>query len=302
MQDRLNILNIILETIFRVSAFIIILLLTNSNLNAFEFRYIMKFNYDPESTYAIPLSHDQEHAAIAVNFEEEDLLAQRSMAESTEKMLYVSLIQIVLSVIGTIIVLYSLHLNRCATNAAITTSKIAADQFAADRPWISLLLYSAGPFINSIYDEKMINNGIIFRFTWINSGRSPALNIKAHTYIIALNREDYPLDAPIDYEMIFEHSRISRKINSDENVSALGPNMEFSSGVVILDDRDASLFREHKSRVFVYACVQYKDIYSTEMRKSECTYEFFYQSDTPQTGGAFPMIAGIARGPQNTMT
>lgn len=224
--------------------------------------------------------------------DEDDLKAQKSMAESTEKIVNISWWQLALATLGTIALLYSLRLNQRATNAAVIAANAARDQIAAERAWISFISFNSGAIKQSIFLNEEINNGIIFQYIWKNNGRSPAVNLRVYTTIIT---------QPITEEKIPE-ARPDWQMNSHN--ASVGAGADFLSQPIWLNDENGRLFIERKIRVFIYSVVSYKDVFSTKERISEVFYEFFYDGNKgfDSNGNETLGIRGAPAGGQNTAT
>ncbi|MDF1608492.1 hypothetical protein PZ897_09920 [Hoeflea sp. YIM 152468] len=107
--------------------------------------------------------------------EKQDLAAQKSMAESTKEIVWITKVQIGLAVFGAVALLYSLHLNRMSARAAVDAVKIARANAEAElRAWVGYAHWSMDCFGKTGKVEAYL-----FRIHWKNYGVTPAKKVVA---------------------------------------------------------------------------------------------------------------------------
>lgn len=135
---------------------------------------------------------DQRDEQEAEQREKEDLVAQQSVAESTEKILWLSGLQMILAVIGTGALIYSILLNRKATNAAVVGAGAAVSGADAARDAVEVarkmgdaqtrawLGFNSYQILLNKGDNGLVHE-IHFRLLWKNYGITPALDTNITT-------------------------------------------------------------------------------------------------------------------------
>jgi hypothetical protein len=218
--------------------------------------------------------------------EVEDLLAQQSMAKATEEIVVWTRLQFLLAFFGTGALIYSLHLNRKATNAAVAASEAARDAIGVERAWVTHLFPHYGNVADSRVIiptpegqvEKYIKSGLIFRIAWQNSGRSPALGVIYYGVhrIIGVD------DAIPAFEAHF---------NELGNAGAVLPTgLPTAHYSAVLDDHEAAKFRAQQVGVVLYAKAAYFDVFSgksrdmTKVRYSEICWRAVHHGGTIRDG------------------
>lgn len=149
----------------------------------------------------------------------EDLAAQRAMAKSAEETVWLAKLQLLLTVIGTIGVLWSLNLSRVATRAAIAAVTLSRDTAERQlRAYLYLHSCRIVEFDGGYNLEAEIKNG----------GQTPAYDVRVMTESYF---DDYPDggDRP-HYEPLDTHS------------STVGPNHNIISAQRLLTNAKEEFF------------------------------------------------------------
>ncbi|KAI1690848.1 hypothetical protein Ddc_24666 [Ditylenchus destructor] len=113
---------------------------------------------------------------------ERNVVAQESVASSTERLLQLSCFQVFITIIGTIALVYTLMLNRRATNAAIESCGLNVPGFYTQQSMFN-------PFFGDGRDPNRLTKWVL-TVRWRNGGRSPALHCILGTFIAFRNLED----------------------------------------------------------------------------------------------------------------
>lgn len=212
--------------------------------------------------------------------EQRDLAAQESMANSTEEILLVSWAQIILGVVGTSALLYSLSLNRKATIASIqgVEASMAAVAEARETNRLAAAELRAHLIVSSaaiIFGKENIEDTLI-EVGCINVGKVVATNIDVviSTHIGVSRRNEKRLDvtvcAPSKIHFIegpgrgnFCYKLTLRGIESGSNIDTSPMFMasfgDIISGVVHITVAHSDSFGSREEQKFTFI-VSYSDI------------------------------------------
>ncbi|MBW8321565.1 MAG: hypothetical protein K0M49_15950 [Arenimonas sp.] len=190
-----------------------------------------------------------------------DLDAQESMAASTEQLVNISWWQLSLSVAGTLVaavgtggLVYSLILNKKATDAAIAAVDAARDALGAERAWVMMVGQTAYSSPNAFTDTGL-NEQIGIALRWRNDGRSPALNMKAHMQLsVTASSDTLPDLSPHDAK-------------DGEQGSVLGPGSEVATGPVYIPRPLFDQLSRHEKALYVYGRVAYIDTFRQDVQR-----------------------------------
>jgi hypothetical protein len=135
---------------------------------------------------------------------------------------------------------------RGAADAAVLASESAQKTAEADRAWFTPGGPAAGPVLNTTVGAEHIVNGMAVYLTWVNTGKTPALDSKiVATWVLQ------PRNLPpphIELEM-------THKVGAVVGVG--GPA---SSDPQFLNDEATLVFKTQDVVLFVYGRVEYNDI------------------------------------------
>ena len=110
----------------------------------------------------------------------DDLVAQQMAAKAAEHSYQIGIAQTILAFFGTLALIYSLYLNRRATDAAVVASKAAMDALNSERAWMLPDGYACEPWTDIKIDGVQYSHALGFSMIWKNSGRSPAVHLSAY--------------------------------------------------------------------------------------------------------------------------
>lgn len=214
----------------------------------------------------------------------DNLSIQNRLANATDKIVLISLIQAIIGVLGTISLIYTIILNQRSTNTAIET-------LHSDRAWIIPDLIDAGTVKNSFIDGQYTENGLVFIMKWKNAGRSPSLETDCYVqYKIIERSEEIPL---------FSRPNKSR----DSRRAVAGPNTVFSGVPIGINDEFSEKIRSRKYKLIIYSQVEYRDIFSnSNIRHSEMCLEVDINGQQEQNGQLIPRFTYTAVGTQNNIS
>lgn len=217
--------------------------------------------------------------------EEEDLRAQRNMAKTAKKAIAPAWWQVGISLFGAILLGASLIYSARAASASAIAAKAAEDVLKADRAWISLVRMDRNFHTNPVVSGVKYPDGIGFFTVWINSGRSPALQVGVWVDVRVVRRED-----PVPH---FEKEPI------DEN-SIVGQGITITTREIPVVGDDLSNLIEMKSFAYLYTYVRYRDVFGEIIRDSELCLRIFFQGYFDDgKGGQLPRFGAVPVGPQN---
>jgi hypothetical protein len=221
-----------------------------------------------------------------VQREKEDLIAQQSMARSTEEIVLWTRLQFLLALAGTGALLYTLRLNRKATNAAVAAAEAA---YGVERAWMSFHMHILKTIDNQWTDDGLVNLGKHFELSlvWRNEGRSPALNCNS--------RMVWQIVDAADFVPKFHR-------DTSEEGAIIGPGRDFSSPPVYFTPEQLAAIVRCEQFLFIYGAVTYNDFFSRERRHSEVCFRAMVYSTAPPNQPVIPKISLIPAGDQNTAT
>lgn len=224
--------------------------------------------------------------------EMEDVAAQKSMAESAKMVVWLTVLQIFLAFLGTIALIYSLILNRRATNAAIEASKSAREALGADRAWLLFDNFDLANISNSHVYGKDIRSGLGLTPRWKNVGRSPATGVVSNTEFKVILRDEPQLVVP-DFELALP-------MHQNMGAATIGPGGVCQSQMQALDDVDTAKFKNQEIKILIHCRVWYYDVYHPETRRESVATIFCVFWGVRYNGGIEePNIGFSPMGAQN---
>lgn len=194
----------------------------------------------------------------SIQREKDDLVAQQSMAQYTEELVFWTRFQVLLAAVGTVALVYSLHLNRRATTAATDASFIAREALGAERAWMTMVGPSFGVSLNSNVSGVTHDRVLVLRVRWKNDGRTPAIKTRAS----------------MNYEITDSHDEPAIRERFLSNDGALvGPGNVVTTPPQVVDWETVMKVSNHEKFMFIYSRVQYEDtFYPGKTRMSEGVY------------------------------
>jgi hypothetical protein len=191
-----------------------------------------------------------------------------------------------LSVVTTVAAVAAALFAGYALKASWDSLDEAREDLRSNRAWLTV---NAIPAINDTagdVDGKPFKKAIEFLVQWVNTGRSPALKIHTWTTYSLQDRGAFKLP-------VFKQPNRLPHVQD----AVAGPNMLFGSHSNPITDDDLDSLISHKKRLVVYAVVEYRDVFTPNVRRSEACYEIYYggEASTGQINWIFFSV-----GPQNT--
>ena len=192
-----------------------------------------------------------------------------------------------------------------AAKFAAQAVKAARDNLSHDkvqtkaqlRPWLSHCGFEITPFRNATVGEedgstKIIERGLIGRVSFINTGPSPALNVRFFS--------DHKMGGMMDEEA--PHFEQTGK--SDNSAGAIGPQRGASAADRIVCPPEFDEFMAQRASLWLYARVDYEEPgHEGEPYVTEITFRIHYKGEEvdQKTGQRTPIWWARVLGPQNTM-
>lgn len=226
----------------------------------------------------------------AAEREIEDLAAQKSMAESTEEIVFWTMLQFALAFLGTCALIYSLFLNRRATNAAVAAANAARDAIGVERAWLMWQNFVIGDVKDSEVDGLFVKDSTYFLAVWINSGRSPAVDVRCSIQFRVVETDaDTPTFEPIYTD------------DGKDKLGIMGPAKMLTSAKRALSQFENMEFRARTKKLIIFSSVSYRDVYHPEeIRRTEVCYEVMPQGLVTENGKSVVDYSFSPVGPQNT--
>jgi len=200
-----------------------------------------------------------------------DLVAQEEMAKWARLSFIVALVSSIVSGLGLLALIYSLRLNRRATNAAQSAVAVAREtNESQSRAWLSAACQLGTP--SEGFTHYGIE-GIYFNVSCQakNHGRSPATGVSFHSEIALLGKDTL---APT--EMMNKYCDSIRE-RADQDADAIFPDSIASLGhTVFLSKRDIETDLATKDfkmiSPVVYGCLNYKTLHTKGVRQTRFIY------------------------------
>ena len=194
------------------------------------------------------------------------------MAKAAERTVQLNWAQIVVGAAGFLALLYSLHLNRRATNfagkaAEVSEKSVAAAIRAADaaertlqtnRAWLCLLAVPSGTITDSHVNHVLIKMGRVFSFDFKNVGLTPALRTRAIVHHSVVSHE---AEVPIFRDENPDHQQIELFTTN------VAPSQTISSSSIYLNDEDTARWLSHSAVVFLYCRITYFDMHHKDVER-----------------------------------
>lgn len=215
--------------------------------------------------FAIPVrildqpAESAEEKAEQIKNDQEDLEAQKSVAESTETLVILTRQQVVIgaigvgtTLIGTVALIISLHLSRISTKAAVEAARAAREALGSERAWIAHVgqntIVGSGQ-INGVFHSKIFAFGL----RWKNDGRSPAINVKTYGEFFIGDSKDVIPQLPRE-----------KRLNLTDR-SVVGSGIEFATSEAAVEWRIAEQLINRSMFLYLYGRIDYNDTYMPEL-------------------------------------
>jgi hypothetical protein len=207
-----------------------------------------------------------------------DLAAQEAMANWARLSFFATVVGILLSGGGLLALLYSLRLNRRATDAAHKAVAVAKEtNEAQSRPWVSVSCALGKPNRSKTHAGV---EGIYFNVVCQakNHGRSPATGVSFHAEITLLTRNTLPAE-----ELMAAYCDGIRA-RSEHDAEAIFPDAtsthQHSVFLPMADIEDDLRSKDFKMIApVVYGCLNYQSPYTTGVRQTRFVYHLATTSD-----------------------
>lgn len=187
-----------------------------------------------------------------------DLRAQEGMARWAMWMFWVALTQAILSVAGIIFIWKNLILTRQAVEASVRSAEASRDMIFTERAWMA-----HSDIIDATYTCPNIKDGLQITVWWENSGRSPAIAVNATSLLFMSRDGSEPKQFPPPI--------------IKETGGVVGPRLRMSTAQCEMNDERYELFKKREARFFLYARVDYRDVYQPrEPRHTALLVEMIY--------------------------
>jgi hypothetical protein len=197
---------------------------------------------------------------------ERDLEAQWQMAQWAAISAIAALIGLVITGVGIIFVRQTLDATRAAVAESARAAEATHKAVQGDRAWMSL----AGLLALPVGDKDRIEDriGFLFQVTWKNTGRSPAIDCEILCGLSIVDGKAGP-EAPL-----FDHSSMGKRAFAHVPV---GPGIESKSTTPPVNFATLRELFDNKKRIVIYSRVQYFDVFSSQMRHTEATFDVIDQ-------------------------
>ncbi len=217
------------------------------------------------------VERDQHKADKADEYARRNLDAQEAMAAWAKLAFFATLAGIILSGGGLLALLYSLRLNRRATNAAQDAVLVAREtNEAQSRAWVSVNCQLGKPERGKTHAGV---EGIYFNVVCAanNHGRSPATSVSFHAEIALLGSK-----CPSMEERMTEYCDAIRK-RAEHEAEAIFPEVNKQlAHMVFLPTTDVEFDIAGKDfkmiAPIVYGCLNYKSPYTKGVRQTRFSY------------------------------
>lgn len=216
------------------------------------------------------------------DLDRQDLEAQKSVAASTKTIVYLTIVQSVLSIFGAAGLLVTLYYTRASTKAALQTAQ-------SNRAWVLFSGIEHGIIEDhGLSTGERVNRGFYFVVTWKNMGQSPAVRVRMmiDKYVVHPN-------APIP--------KFSAEPNEQSGALDIGPDIQIASSRIGISDETTAQLLSGGRVVILYCCVWYQDIYRVD-RFSECCFKVSISGTNTMNGNTTPNFIYTPEGKQNSST
>ncbi|WP_125901065.1 hypothetical protein [Methylobacterium indicum] len=204
---------------------------------------------------------------------EADLCTQRRVANAAEEALQYNLAQTVIGALGVAFVVVTLGFTARANKAAAIAAQAAMDAVGAERAWLSFMNINIAPTRNTEIYGKIHEETITFNIAWINSGRSPAINVNTSIISSVLD-----LDAKLPH----------KDLEAPSTGGVVGPGISVLSPEVAIYGNDLALFKQRKKKFVIWSKATYETTYHKGIvRQTECCVEIIFNGMKAKDDGSF---------------
>lgn len=227
--------------------------------------------------------------------ESDELVAQQSMSDATQRMSDYSFWQTIFLGVGTLLLVGTLWLtakaNRAASDAVkagMETNRIMREE---RRPWVNYFSLRVSMGTIQIVDKNnVLEEGVLLHVYWQNFGQTPARD----TNIFMGSKVTKPGEA---IPAFAETERVEAR------GGIMGPHVSASGRPVPIGAGDLVRIRKREIRMFVFGRVTYRSTsQDSPLYETEYTGEVVYPGDHIVDGKLQPWVQLEAIGPQNTCT
>ena len=211
-----------------------------------------------ETSTASPTAHAPDGAAHEL--QRADLDAQLRMADASERMVELTDQQLWVGIANAALLLVTVFLSAWAARSASRAAAAAREVLSTERAWVTsegvkCAMGSGSITINGVPRHK----ALMFHATWVNSGRTPALNLR-----LVMRHRTIPSDADIPtFDAIPED-------DAGDSSAVLGPGQRFLTSYSAIAGKELEELLNGTSKLVVYSNARYLDIFdSHKVRDSQ---------------------------------
>lgn len=253
----------------------------SNGISATDFSIPVQIVEDPERTEAAKRERQED-----VQRDMDNLVAQQGVDQSTKNIVGLTILQTILALLGTLALLYSLHLNRKATRAAVSAADAAREALGAERAWMSHFKCH-NCFLDNfegVFGAQSF--GVIV--AWKNTGRTPATNVSVSV--------DHALVPVTTLAPVFGNIE-----NNQDNSAVVGPEIDVNTNIIMLTINEYDLVKQGALDFYIYCRIDYRDTFRPDVpRHSEMCYKVAFNGQVMQDGVVLPRVSYRATGLQNT--
>jgi len=179
---------------------------------------------------------------------EQDLKAQESMARSTVAIVNLSLVSIVLGLIGTFAIIWTLLETRRSVFHSIRAADAAQSAIGNERAWL-IPFGCSTTTMTTIDQNDAIEYSARVRGDYKNSGKTPALDVEVSIWLDIVTPD-------------FDREPLPERWEGDEVKSkvVIGPGEQFQTNSFYLSGRNYELFTEKKVMLLMGVRFKYKEV------------------------------------------
>lgn len=212
--------------------------------------------------------------------ETDDLVAQQSMAQSTEQIVWLSIAQLVLGVASTMALLYSLHLNRWSARNAMEANRFTRDAIDYEhanaqrelRAYIGVTevsLIVPGQYKPQTTEGETADTSLLIRYR--NFGQTPASDLVCFGYFVIF-KDFRPMKEAFENALCDEHIVAMQKRNSISRF-ILNGNQEHETKVPIFKEEDRQFlsdFHAQRCDLYVFGNIHFTDCFEKSWKLNFC--------------------------------
>jgi hypothetical protein len=177
-------------------------------------------------------------------------------------LLIVSFLGLIATIVGAILLTASLIFSARATRAAVEAANAARDTLGSERAWVHFHDLDQEQHTDLTVRGSYFKNAMAFYIVWINTGRSPALEVEMLSDHKVIDRDMASGRIPTSADI----PRFTPNIpNNNPFKMVLGQNRPQRSAERIIGDEELTAFMQHKKILCVYGYVRYRDVFQPKL-------------------------------------